>query len=69
MLRKTFNRTDFNQIKDAVENDSNIKKVRLVILGKNEIIGLQELMDNQKRRVRTVECISRVGLCYYISKD
>ena len=68
MLRKTFKRSDLSEIKDVVENDSNIKIVRLFVLGKNEMFGLKEIMENKRRRLLTVNCVSMQGSCYFISK-
>ena len=39
-----------------------------MILGVNELFGLEEIMENQKYRMKTVECISD-GKCYYLSKE
>ena len=42
-------------------NSSNMPKrgmkiLRLVILGKNELFGLEEIMANNSTRVKSVEC-------------
>ena len=58
---KHGNRADINLIKD-------VKVLRLVILGKNELFGLEEIMENQKLRTKTIECTSE-GKCYYLSKE
>ena len=43
--------------------------LRLVILGQNELFGLEEIMENLNFRSKTVECISTRGTCYYLSKE
>ena len=39
--------------------------LRLVILGKNELFGLEEIMANTNTRAKTIECTSD-GQCYYL---
>ena len=48
---------------------SNIQKIHLVILGKNEHFGLEEVMEIKEKRVRTVVCHSLNASAFYISKE
>ena len=43
--------------------------MRLTILTKNDIFGLDEIMMDYKRRVSTVECVSTEGECLFLSKE
>ena len=54
---------------DIAELNRNIKVVRLMILGRNEHFGMEEIMEDVNTRTKTVECTSTEGICYYISKE
>ena len=45
------------------------KTLHLLILGKNELFGLDEIAQDQQSRMRTVTCISKTGKCYFIEKS
>ena len=45
------------------------KTLHLLILGKNELFGLDEIAQDQQLRMRTVTCISKTGKCYFIEKS
>ena len=51
------------------EISRNIKKVSIVILGKNEHFGLEEVMEIKERRTRTAQCHSLHASAFYISKE
>ena len=43
--------------------------IRLFLLGKNEIFGLEEIVLDVKMRQMTVTCASTTGECYFLAKD
>lgn len=45
------------------------KTLPLVILGKNEIFGLEEIVEDCQQRQKTVTCLSKHGKCYFIDKS
>lgn len=45
------------------------RTVRLVIFGSNEMFGLDEIIEQKKKRDKTVECISLHGTCHFLSKE
>ena len=38
-------------------------------MGMNECFGLEEVVEDRSKRVKTVVCKSMTGQCYYISKE
>jgi len=46
-----------------------VKTLRLVILSKNELIGLEEIIEDRTVRTKTVKCVSQAGMCYFITKE
>ena len=46
-----------------------IKTLHLVILGNNELFGLEEIVLDQSLRGKTVTCISEPAKCYFITKE
>ena len=46
-----------------------VKTLRLVILGQNELFGLDEIIEDKKTRTVTVECSSKHGKCYFITRE
>lgn len=50
-------------------HSKSIKTLHLVLLGKNEMFGLDEILEDLRKRVRTVTCASKSGKCYYLSKE
>mmetsp|Transcript_46653 Transcript_46653/g.34218 ORF Transcript_46653/g.34218 Transcript_46653/m.34218 type:complete len:82 (-) Transcript_46653:574-819(-) len=53
-----------------VKSDISLKQIRLYLLGANEVVGLEEVIDpqNKKRKV-TVMCSSNGSVAYFIKKD
>ena len=47
----------------------NLTKLRLNILGRNELFGLEEILAHKTQRQRTVECTSMQGECFYITSE
>ena len=52
-----------------LENGRSVKVLRLVILGQNELFGLDEILEDRKVRAVTIECSSKAGKCYFISRE
>ena len=45
------------------------KALQLYLLGKNEIFGMEEIVEMAEKRSFTVTCSSTYGSCYVISKE
>ena len=43
--------------------------VHLSILTQNDVFGMDEILQNVNYRQQSVQCISRTGQCYFLSKD
>ena len=46
-----------------------VKTLHLVILGQNELFGLEEIVEERMLRMRTVECVSTRGKCYFLPHE
>ena len=46
-----------------------VKTLHLVILGQNELFGLEEIVEDNRLRTKTIECLSKKAKCLYISKE
>ena len=45
------------------------KALQLYLLGKNEIFGMEEIVEMAEKRSFTVTCSSTYGSCYVITKE
>ena len=43
--------------------------IKLYLLGKNEIFGMEEIVDMSALRAFTVTCASTVATCYVLTKE
>ena len=40
-----------------------------MILGKNELFGLEDIVEENLVRAKTITCLSKRGKCYLLNKD
>ena len=45
------------------------QRVPLYIIGKNEVFGIEEIVDNVDNRTKTVICETRTATCYFIKVE
>ena len=45
------------------------RNIQLYLLGKNEIFGMEEIVQMAELRTFTVRCASMKGICYRITKE
>jgi hypothetical protein len=46
-----------------------LKAVRLYLLGSNELFGLEEVIEGEKRRKTSVICTNNNSIVYFIKRD
>ena len=51
------------------ELHNNVGVSRLVILGKFELFGLEDVLNSRKHRTMTIKCVSMEAECQYITKE
>ena len=54
--------------KATFQNIQNRKSYALYLVGKNEVLGLEEIVENSEFRKQTVVCYSSEATVYQISK-
>ena len=54
---------------DLPDLQTSARVVRLCIAGKNELFGIEEIIENAKFRMKTVKCMSSKGSTYFISQE
>ena len=60
--------TSHSQLKRLIPTYQS-KALQLYLLGKNEIFGMEEIVEMAHRRAFSVTCSSTYGSCYIISKE
>ena len=45
------------------------QKVRFMIVGNNEVLGLEEVLTRQEKWMSTVTCYSSVARAYFFDRD
>ena len=69
MLQKLSGGNSLVQSSSLDEVKKNLGKSRIVILGKFEVFGMEDIINVRKYRTTTVECLSMEGVCHFITKE
>lgn len=57
------------QNKNLVRLKAKNRQIKLYLLGKNEIFGMEEIVDQSPSRSFTVSCASKGGKVYFLSRE
>lgn len=55
--------------KDKFNPRKQVSLLRLIMLGKHELFGLDDMMELRQKRTTTVACTSTTAKCLFLSKD